>query len=276
MIRRGLLAAGLLLASALGGCGIGSKDAEPDTLATWVAGHAVPITKPGEYLVNDGRTVTFTEDQKGVAFSRTKEGESFPMRVYFVPVSALDSGLETDLRKGMFPSGTATLSPLGDSKEDRKVSEAELDKLYYEFVIVPKSAQCGADNHLCDAVHAVAVIGALKGNSVMGQGSRKLFLAINDVVNTDKLLEEKVKDTQEICGIDPQNDRVPHHIAYGCRGMLLLRFARDNGFGIDRKQTVLTPVTTEALQTISREALRQSLYKDGKFRGALVLDGRQI
>jgi hypothetical protein len=276
MIRRGLLA-GLMLAGVLGGCGVlGSGSAEPDTLAVWVTGHAVPVTKPGDYQVNDGRTVTLTEDQKGVAFSRPKEGESFPMRVYFVPVSALDGTLDSDLRKGMFPSGTATLSPAGDSKEDRKVSEAELDKLYYELVVVPKSAQCGEDAHLCDAVHAIALIGALKGNSVMGQGSRKLFLAINDVVNTDKLLEEKVKDTQDVCGIDPQNDRVPHHIAYGCRGMLLLRYARDNGFGIDRKQNVLTPVTPDALKTISREALRQSLYKDGKFKGTLVLDGRQI
>jgi hypothetical protein len=110
----------------------------------------------------------------------------------------------------------------------------------------------------------------------MGQGSRKLFVAINDAVNTDKFIEEKVKSAQDSCGIDPQNDRLPHHIAYGCRAMLLLRYAADNGFGIDRKQTVLTPVTTEALETISREALRQSLYKDGKFKGALVLDGRAI
>jgi hypothetical protein len=271
-----------MAALSLGSCGtFGGGSVEPDTLAKWVVDHAEDVVKPDDITPDSGRSIGRTDDKKGVVVSKPKEGDGFALHVYLVPVAALDAGLEADLRKQIFPGGTATAKQVNQGSSssdtsDKKVSEAEFDKLYYEFIIVPKSALCGADNHPCDAVQGVALLGTLKGNAPFGKGSRKLFAPFQLVTDTDKFVDDQIKDAQATCGFDPKNDRVPHHVAMGCRGMMMLRYAAEHGFGVDRNQLMLMPVTTEALTLLTREALRESLYKDGSFKGSLVIDGRSI
>ncbi|MCW3835098.1 hypothetical protein ACFQ1E_01425 [Sphingomonas canadensis] len=256
-------------AAALAGCSlIGSKPAEPDTLAKWVAAHA---RLPGDISTvvgtGEGMKAAKTADGNGIVLTSTDPKSTTPeLRYYFVPLSEVDAKLDADLRKAIFPGGTATFAPDGD-KPARKLSESELETLYLSFIVAKDVALCEGLTKPCDAAVLAAVVGKLKGAPLSGKGSRSFM--VTAAPDPEKVMGDEAGDVQALCGFDPKRDRMPSHVAQGCQNLRRMAWAIDRGFTLSEKGD-LVALTPEALKRQLDTLARGPVYRDGNLDGAIT------
>lgn len=274
MIRPSLGAALLAFtATALAGCSLADwfakKAPDPSGLVEWTVKNAVPIVKAADIGAPPGGIpASDTPDGKGVRMPRQSQSQP-TMNLYFVPASALSAQLDSDLRAAIFPGGTATVKATSDpAGTPVKVPVADLERLDLVMMVVPGSGHCGADGHACDAV-ALTFLAAKMRGPVIGKGSRRIVIYTPELIDMRKMFKSHGIDPKEICGFDPDVDRVPQQIASGCSAMAMARFAFEQDFAIGAG---FSPLTTAALELELRGAIAEPPYKDGVLRGDYIVD----
>ncbi|MFZ5748518.1 MAG: hypothetical protein ACOY45_12800 [Pseudomonadota bacterium] len=257
-------------AAAIAGCHLVTPAAsEPDALAKWVREQGVIVDPPA--TVGDGKDgrVEATADGHGYRFVPAKESQGPAVDLYLVPVDSIDAGVDRALRQKIFPGGIATIGPKGgdDTQPKRSLAEADVERLYLQVLVVKDGALCADFTKPCDAAMPMMMVGKLRARPMMGKDGEALGLMVDAA--PDAVVGAGGPDMQKLCGFDPRRDRVPMHVAMGCRNLGRMTWAADHGFTLSQNGDSLIPITPDALKRMIQAYAEGTFYKDGLLVGTL-------
>lgn len=241
----------------LAGCSQKHKIAEPDTLFKWAAEHGVtPLKLPPE---NANGRLLFSEDKHGYILENDDtETLGGRFKMYLVPVEALDSELPIALRNHIFPGGVATVSSGSENQPSLKIASGSVESLYFMIVGVENGARCDGFSKPCTAPFIVQVVGSLReGKKTAARRTQMLVFELQSGLLRKMALALKSdpQSASNTCGFDPDNDRLPHHVAAKCRALLSMRWGLANDFMISPLGA--SPLTPTALKLVVDEAFKE-------------------
>jgi hypothetical protein len=250
----------------LGGCQWLGSGAEPDALARWAADKGVSVA--GAFGDIKDAVVRPTDDGHGYVLIPKEKGSAAPTRLYLVPLASIDEDLESRLRRAIFPSGVAALSPKQDSEKPRHLAETEVESFYVQAFVSDKAALCDDFTTPCAAASTISLVGKIRGAPLMGKRAKVLDLD-PVVLGSAKLTDGKLADPQKTCGFDPQRDRIPRHIATSCDRIRLMAWAGSNGFTVTKAGSLL-PVSPSGLEALLTAVADGPMYEGKLLRGHLL------